>query len=250
MRGYAHSDIVDAVRASGGEVYAITSEPQALAERAAEDWELNFSCVGDPHHEIAALVEERGWFRLRTFAVGEFLSRSTPFDVQHPKGIFQPGVLALTRDERVLYRWRSIPTRENGGGAGGRPTEQEVWTAVSAALDATASAADDAADAPLDSNTYSSGSRRVPFPFFACLLMAHGWFLRPRAFTYQADGRNPMSKVPRMLPRLVGFVLAWIALFLLAPWPLAPVALAAYLPVGIKGIRDIYRTFPKETPAD
>ena len=48
------SGVVDAIRAAGGEVYAVTSEPQALAARAEEEWDLSFECVGDPHQEIAS----------------------------------------------------------------------------------------------------------------------------------------------------------------------------------------------------
>ena len=43
------SGVVDVIRAAGGEVYAVTSEPQALATLAQEEWGLSFECVGDPH---------------------------------------------------------------------------------------------------------------------------------------------------------------------------------------------------------
>ena len=47
--------------------------------------------------------------------------------VSHPKGYFQPGVLALSREGRVLYRWRCRPTRQNVGGASGRPTTRYAF---------------------------------------------------------------------------------------------------------------------------
>ena len=40
--------VVEKIRAAGGEVYAITSEPQHLADQAHEHWELNFENIGDP----------------------------------------------------------------------------------------------------------------------------------------------------------------------------------------------------------
>ena len=232
--------VVDAIRAAGGEVYAVTSEPQALASRAQEDWGLPFECVGDPHHEIAAGVSERGWFDLRTSETNEFLIRDTKWEVSHPKGFFQPGTLAIASDQRVLYRWRSIPTRKNAGGATSRPTPEHVWGRVQEAL-----SFDSAQDVVLD-NEPTLDSRPPPFAFFALVLMAHGWFLRPRAFTYQGDGKIPTDRFPMVLLRLVVFLSLWVAAFALLPGLWVGVALALYLPIAIRGLRQIYTTFENE----
>ena len=40
------------IRAAGGEVYGITSEPNSLAIEAEEAWKMTIPVVGDPHHEI------------------------------------------------------------------------------------------------------------------------------------------------------------------------------------------------------
>ena len=37
--------VVEKIRAEGGEIYAITSEPQYLADQAHEHWGLNFNNV-------------------------------------------------------------------------------------------------------------------------------------------------------------------------------------------------------------
>ena len=58
------SSVVEKIRAAGGEVYAITSEPQYLADQAHEHWELDFENVGDPHQEISRTCSERGWLTL------------------------------------------------------------------------------------------------------------------------------------------------------------------------------------------
>ena len=108
------SGVVDAIRAAGGEVYAVTSEPQALAARAQEEWDLSFECVGDPHQEIAGAARHQGMLDLRTSEVGEFITRDTAWAVSHPKGFYQPGVLALN-SERLLYRWQSIPNSRQYG---------------------------------------------------------------------------------------------------------------------------------------
>lgn len=235
------SGVVDAIRAAGGEVYAVTSEPQALAARAQEEWDLSFECVGDPHQEIAGAARHQGMLDLRTSEVGEFITRDTAWAVSHPKGFYQPGVLALN-SERLLYRWQSIPSRDNMGGAGGRPTEDYVWGEIQTALADTA-----AADAALDEAPVTGG-KAPPFFMFSLMLMAHGWFLRPKAFTYQGDGVNPMQRFPLVLMRLLVFIGCWITAFMLLPSSWVSLALALYAPVMILGIRKVYRTFAVETP--
>ena len=231
--------MVDAIRAAGGEVYAVTSEPQALASRAQEDWELSFECVGDPHQEIAESARQQGMLDLRTSEVGEFITRDTSWGVSHPKGFYQPGVLALN-SERMLYRWQSIPNRENMGGAGGRPTEDYVWQQVQAALTDTL-----ASEAPLDETPVTKGEA-PPFFIFSLMLMAHGWFLRPKAFTYQGDGVNPMQRFPLVLVRLVVFIGCWISALILLPTIWVGLALMLYAPLAILGVRRVYITFAVE----
>ena len=182
--------MVDAVRAAGGEVYAVTSEPQALATRARQDWDLPFECIGDPHHEIADAVRECGWLDLHVQEAGDFLTRDTAWDVTHPKGHFQPGVLVLNSNGHLLYRWRSVPSRKNAGGAAGRPTAAYVWGQVRHAL-----ARQSGEDAALDEAPMLDG-RPVIFPLFAALLMANGWFMRPRPFTYQGDWQESHAAHP------------------------------------------------------
>ena len=241
MRGYAFSGVVDLIRAAGGEVYAVTSEPQALASRAQEEWGLSFECVGDPHQEIADAARQQGLLNLRISEVGEFITRDTAWGVSHPKGFYQPGVLALNA-ERVLYRWQSIPNRENMGGAGGRPTEDYVWRKIQAALHDHLGN-----DAPLDEMPVTEG-KAPPFFLFSLMLMAHGWFLRPRAFTYQGDGVNPMQRFPLVLMRLMVFIGGWIAAFMLLPTIWVGLALLLYAPLAIRGIRKVYGTFAVEMP--
>jgi hypothetical protein len=178
---------------------------------------------------------------LRTSEVGEFITRDTAWAVSHPKGFYQPGVLALN-SERLLYRWQSIPSRDNMGGAGGRPTEDYVWGEIQTALADTV-----VADAALDEAPVTGG-KAPPFFMFSLMLMAHGWFLRPKAFTYQGDGVNPMQRFPLVLMRLLVFIGCWITAFMLLPSSWVSLALALYAPVMILGIRKVYRTFAVEAP--
>ena len=203
------------VRAAGGEIYAVSSEPQTLASRATAEWHLDFESVGDPHQEIAATCRERGWLDLYVNPELDFLQRSAKegdgFVPTHPKGYFQPGVLALTSEGRALYRWRSIPGRSNIGGAIRRPTPGHVWKNIEATLAAASG------DAALDTDP-EFDAPAIPWPLFASLLVANGWFVRPKAF------RKPKVMIPRAFARLIGFVALWIAAF---TWlPTLPVILA------------------------
>ena len=38
------------IRAAGGEIYGITSEPNSLAIEAEDAWNMTIPVVGDPHH--------------------------------------------------------------------------------------------------------------------------------------------------------------------------------------------------------
>ena len=130
-----HSGVLDAVRAAGGEVFGMTSEPQSLATEASETWGIGYPCIGDPHHEIRGALQERGL--LGVFANPDYGHLGSRPWASHPKGYFQPGVLAvepglrtrlLPGPRRVLYRWRCRPVRQNMSGAGQRPTSQYVWS--------------------------------------------------------------------------------------------------------------------------
>lgn len=247
MRGYAKEGVAAAVRKAGGEVYAITSEPQSLARNAQHDWETGLEHVGDPHQEIAGTCAERGWLSLFTSDWDGEIVQSGRSWMSHPLGYFQPGVLALRREGRVLYRWRCRPSRKNVGGAIARPTPSHVWSRVEASL----REAPDAPDAAPDADPVLD-SPPVPWPLFVTLLLANGWFLRPVAF----DQRPGMDTVPRRqrnaMLRIPLFVAAWIAAGLLLPPWLVALAFAGWLAKVLPGIRMVNARFqnvgPNEEP--
>ena len=237
MRGYKKDGVVAAIREAGGEIFAITSEPQSLARTAQEDWETGFEHVGDPHQEISGQCSERGWLSLFVHDFGgEFVAEASSW-VSHPKGYFQPGVLALSQNARVLYRWRCRPTRKNIGGALLRPTAPHVWTQVQAALAEPAHAPDVSHDDDPDLDSPS-----FPWPLFVTLLLANGWFLRPTPFDQRAGGtiaarqRNAALRIPL-------FLAAWVAAFtFLPPW-LPALALAGWVAKITPGVRMVNRRF-------
>ncbi|HIG72391.1 MAG TPA: hypothetical protein EYQ46_20485 [Myxococcales bacterium] len=212
------SGVIDEIRKAGGEVYGVTSEPQRLADCAQAEWELGFECVGDPHQEIPETARNRGWLDIFVQTRLDFLRQSAPgFEPTHPKGYFQPGVLVLSREGRVLYRWRSVPSHKNVGGATVRPTPEHVWSSVQAVL-----ASDiDGADAAHDDQP-EMDSPSVPWPLFVSLLIANGWFLRPMAFAQRENGPTSLQRIMIAGVRLGLFATMWIAAF--ATLPTLPVA--------------------------
>lgn len=235
MRGYVDEGVAAQVRAAGGEIFAISSEPQTLASRAASEWRLDFESIGDPHHEIASACRTRGWLDLFVNERLEFLQRSVDASLDwaptHPKGYFQPGVLALTSEGRVLYRWRGVPTHKNMGGAMERPTAAHVSLNIAQALGEGA----DAADAPLDMDP-ALDSSGIPWPIFAALLVANGWFMSARGF-------KSARHVSLAGARLLAFVAAWISAFVWLPALAVAIALVGWLAYVTPKVRWVSQQF-------
>lgn len=229
--------MVEKIRAAGGEIYAITSEPQKLASQAQTEWALEFESIGDPHHEISDACRERGLLDLFVNTRTDLMEDMENLIFRHPKGYFQPGVLALASDGRVLYRWRGIPTRKNMGGATERPTASYVFDSVERAL-ADTGAAEARADAQLDLNP-ELDSRGIPWPLFVTLLVANGWFIKPKTFGYLPEGPSAVQRVKRAMLRVPLFIGAvGLAFVSLPSWlvGLALVAWAAWLTPQIRFI--------------
>jgi hypothetical protein len=254
LRGYQKDGVVAAIREAGGEIFAITSEPQSLARNAQDDWETGFEHVGDPHQEISGQCTDRGWLSLFVSDWGEagdgggdFAPQASPW-VSHPKGYFQPGVLALSRDSRVLYRWRCRPTRKNIGGALMRPTAPHVWTQVQAALAESANAPDVSHDDDPDFDT-----RSVPWPLFVTLLVANGWFLAPAGFDQRVGGVPLAVRQRNAILRVPVFIAAWVAAFTFLPLWIPALAFAGWVAKITPGVRTVNRRFqnvgPDESPA-
>ena len=227
--------MVEAVRAAGGEIFAITSEPQDLANQAREHWQLSFESVGDPHQEISRTCSERGWLTLYANKGRlDFLQRGAEWKVEHPKGYFQPGVLALTRAGRVLYRWRSVPSAENLNGTVARPTPAHAWGSIERSLDA----GDGAGDAAHDDNPVID---RKPPPriVFIAAVIANGWFLGVRSFAYSPGVRSTPARFASALFRWVLFAAFWAVALIVAPnlWvAFAFVAWAAWIAWDVRRV--------------
>jgi hypothetical protein len=217
------SGIADEIRAAGGQVFAVTSEPQSLATEAVNTWELDFESIGDPHHEILQTCRDENWLDLFVNSSADLLQEARAW-VSHPNGYFQPGLLALSKQGRVLYRWRCRPTHENIGGAIRRPTAEYAWAQIKQRLNG--SAEERSEDAPIDADP-DYDAPTVSWPIFMVLLLAHGWFLAPKSFP---NGRqHELRRSPdQMFPRVGLFVVGIIAAFVLLPVYWVAIGLTAW----------------------
>lgn len=239
MRSYVDEGVTEKVRAAGGEIFAISSEPQALSSRAQAEWKLDFESVGDPHHEIRDLCRERGWLDLFFNERLSFLKRSAgdgrDWEPTHPKGYFQPGVLVLSREGQVLYRWRGVPTHSNIGGAVARPTAAYVWSQIESALGDEARVT----DAPLDEDP-KLDFKGLPWAVFVPLLVANGWFLSPRGFKHS-------SHIPVAALRVLGFAALWAVAFVWLPTLPTLFALALWAVFITPKVRWLSQEFQNES---
>ncbi len=233
MRSYQKSGVLDEIRQAGGEVFAVTSEPQSLATEAQEDWDFRFPAVGDPHHEIREQCEQRGWLKVYyNEDYGHLRARSW---ASHPKGYYQPGVLALSRQGRVLYRWHCVPKYSNMSGAGARPEARYTWDHIKANLDTET-------DAPLDRDAVL-GAEDLSWFRFLLILIAHGWFIRPRAFPLARADDPPRVSPGKMMSRVYAFVAMWLLALVALPAAWVATAFAGWLLILMPGLIEIHRQF-------
>jgi len=236
LRSYAKSGVLDEVRAAGGEIIAVTSEPHSLALEAEQAWEIGYPAVGDPHHEIRTLCAERGWVDVfYNEDCGHLRERAW---ASHPNGYYQPAVLAVTREGRVLYRWRCVPKYSNMSGAGARPEARYTWDKIHAALESEGDAGPDIAP--------KMGADDLSWPRFLLILLAHGWFLRPRAFPLARDTDPRRVSPGKMMSRVYLFAAAWVLAAILLPPLWVGIAALAWVVAMVPGLVEIHRQFQNE----
>ena len=228
--------MVEEIRAAGGEVFAITSEPQSLATEAEEDWEIGFPAVGDPHHEIRETCKDRDLVEIYCNENYGHL-RNRPW-ASHPKGYYQPGVLALNKQGRSIYRWRCRPTHDNMSGAGARPTPQYTWANMRARLaDGVEPALDDSPEL---------GYKDFSWLGFVTIGLAHGWFLRPKMFPLGRAEDSASADPHKMMSRVYWFIAAWLVALLLLPIKWVGIAFLIWSVILIPGLVEFHRQMQHE----
>ena len=229
--------MVEGIRAAGGEIYGITSEPHSLASEAQDAWEISIPVIGDPHHEIREDLKARGWLDIfYNEDYGHLRERSW---ASHPKGYFQPAIIAIDENARVLYRWRSVPKLSNIAGAGARPESRYTWDRIQAAMSSTG-------DADLDVDPTLT-EKDPPWLLSLLIHLANGWFIRPKALSLARDGRSGgFARVPVAIRRACFFFAAWIVALILLPVQWVAVAALVWAIVVTPGVIEIHRQFQHE----
>ena len=216
-------------------MYAISSEPHTLASQAQSEWESSLIHVGDPHHEILEDCRKRGWIDLIISNWDPKLLQKDLHWVSHPKGFFQPGVLVIGKDGTILYRWQQDSlSKRNAGGATTRPTAEYVWLRLDEALRSPTNE-----DANFDSQPETDGDA-WPWPVSVALLVANGWFIRPKILAPPSKLR---AKALAAVLRILLFVGLWVAAFYYLPGWLASGLLIGWIAWVIPEIRRMYRSF-------
>ena len=217
-------------------MFGITSEPQSLASEAESAWDLSFPIVGDPHHEIREALSQRGW--LDVFFNEDFGHLRNRSWASHPKGYYQPAVIAVDRSQRVLYRWRCVPRYSNMSGAGARPEARYT-------LDQIVEAQGQEGDATLDREPLM-GANELSWLKFLVLLTAHGWFLRPKVFPLLRDGTKDSVTPGAALRRAYIFAGLWLLALVMLPLAWVAGALLTWLIALTPGLLEIHRQFQNE----
>ena len=92
LRSYVNEHIVEKVRSAGGEIYAVLSEPRNLRIRPTNTGSSIFKYWRSSPGNFR-ICSERGLTLYANQGDLEFLQRGANWDIEHPKGFFQPGVL-------------------------------------------------------------------------------------------------------------------------------------------------------------
>lgn len=213
---------------------AVTSEPQYLADEAEHDWQLGYRVMGDPHQEIRQVLIDNGWLDIYRNQDWQHFGNDRDW-ARHPNGYYQPAVIAITQEGRILYRWRCVPRHSNISGAGARPEANYVWQQIKEGLNSNT-------DAEPDENPVLT-SKDPAWPVFMIFLLAHGWFLKPRAYPLFRDTNQKWQSPQKMIPRIAGFFVAWAVAAVTLPLSWVAIAAAIWAAIVTPGIIEFNRKF-------
>lgn len=131
------------MRAAGGCVFAVTSEPQRLADQARVNWRLSFPVYGDPTHTLGRhLISKNlvpGLIIMDQQQLAQEPARTQRWYANHPfmkkynDGCAQPAIAVLQQGSGgqpfVAFSAAVHPNANNGFGAADRPNPRQLWTA-------------------------------------------------------------------------------------------------------------------------
>jgi len=113
------NDLLEEIHAKKGVLYGVTAEPQTTQDQTQQDWGLNFQQIGDPKNTLAKVLGVH---------LTDMPSRGFKF------GMTQPAVIAVDRKGKLLFKWISVPSATNMGGASSRADLYEAWQMIQKGL--------------------------------------------------------------------------------------------------------------------
>lgn len=112
---------------------AICAQNQADVQASKRDWKCEFQFFSDPMHRFAKKYEEH--LKLCVTDNSWWFIRNHPFMNKYEYGVVQPGLLAITKDNRNILSYTIDVNPKTLGGAVGRPDVQQTWTLIKKGLE-------------------------------------------------------------------------------------------------------------------
>ncbi|KAE8446259.1 hypothetical protein EG329_012345 [Mollisiaceae sp. DMI_Dod_QoI] len=118
------TSLIPNITSSSGTVVICTSEPANFLPETRKASGYTGTAIVDPENELAGYLRTKGWLDV---AISEKKG--------YEKGMAQPAILVLSREEEVLEKWAIVPGVMNLGGAKDRPELEQVWDNIKAKLE-------------------------------------------------------------------------------------------------------------------
>jgi len=182
----------------------MSSQGQKEANKIVESWGINFPVIGDPSLTFVKTINEKGWIKSYILeSVPDNLTKLIGYSYEN--GLVQPGVIALQgsvslslsskgkeKKPKVLLSWGLVPTEENKQGAVNRLSAGKSWKGIKESLSGNYEYSHP------DIVQKNKGEPQVPTFLFLSLVMANGNFLKPKAFTFDSNGKGDIMKLAKL----------------------------------------------------
>lgn len=126
------NDMIDEIKAAGGQVLVFTCESQYYADYAHKKWEItkDVRFTGDPAVSLARYL--KGSSLLDVFIsvpdeVHEPWTARHPYMCTYTNGCAQPAYLIISKEREVWFTYTTVPDMTNAGGATKRPYLSDIW---------------------------------------------------------------------------------------------------------------------------
>lgn len=113
------------IKDARGQVYFLCSQSPAVCKEITTEWEMPYPCLSDEKNELAKHLKAQGLLDIK-ITTGSDGGPYTKGSWTYNDGMTQPAVLAVNKNQEVLYSWAINPAGMNLGGATDRPKVAEM----------------------------------------------------------------------------------------------------------------------------